>query len=240
MWDPGGQSCETSAHIDRASLRTCASNLVRQTAKRLLCLRKGMIGFALSPQGMTERALRRKVGAKMNIRSVVLSGCVALAFLSGGVAKADLVSLTLIPNSIDFGDVALNAGGGHVFGSAIVVQTSGAGSFDLNPLFALPAPYSVTSGSCSSTIAGGSACSTTSVRLNTSVAGVYDDVLTLDFTFHPATGGSPIIVPEILTLSANVGAVPEPSTWAMALVGFAGLGYVGYRRGRRQRASVAS
>jgi PEP-CTERM motif len=26
------------------------------------------------------------------------------------------------------------------------------------------------------------------------------------------------------------GAVPEPSTWAMMLVGFAGLGFVGYRR----------
>ena len=28
------------------------------------------------------------------------------------------------------------------------------------------------------------------------------------------------------------GAVPEPSTWAMMLLGFAGLGYAGYRRGR--------
>ena len=28
------------------------------------------------------------------------------------------------------------------------------------------------------------------------------------------------------------GAVPEPSTWAMMLVGFAGLGYMGYRRSR--------
>jgi hypothetical protein len=25
-------------------------------------------------------------------------------------------------------------------------------------------------------------------------------------------------------------AVPEPSTWAMMLLGFAGLGYAGYRR----------
>ena len=29
------------------------------------------------------------------------------------------------------------------------------------------------------------------------------------------------------------GAVPEPSTWAMMLVGFAGLGYAGYRRARQ-------
>jgi uncharacterized membrane protein len=30
-------------------------------------------------------------------------------------------------------------------------------------------------------------------------------------------------------------AVPEPTTWAMLLIGFAGLGYAGYRRAREQR-----
>jgi PEP-CTERM motif len=29
---------------------------------------------------------------------------------------------------------------------------------------------------------------------------------------------------------ALAGGVPEPSTWALALIGFAGLGYAGYRR----------
>jgi hypothetical protein len=32
------------------------------------------------------------------------------------------------------------------------------------------------------------------------------------------------------TLDIVAGAVPEPSTWAMVLLGFAGLGYAGYRR----------
>ena len=31
------------------------------------------------------------------------------------------------------------------------------------------------------------------------------------------------------------GAVPEPSTWAMMLLGFGGLGYAGYRRAREPR-----
>jgi PEP-CTERM motif len=34
-----------------------------------------------------------------------------------------------------------------------------------------------------------------------------------------------------------VEAVPEPSTWALMLLGFAGLGYAGYRRAREPRAA---
>jgi PEP-CTERM motif len=39
------------------------------------------------------------------------------------------------------------------------------------------------------------------------------------------------------TLQMEVDAVPEPSTWAMMLMGFAGLGYAGYRRSREPRAA---
>jgi hypothetical protein len=35
------------------------------------------------------------------------------------------------------------------------------------------------------------------------------------------------------------GAVPEPSTWAMMLLGFAGLGYAGYRTSQKA-ASIAA
>jgi hypothetical protein len=36
-------------------------------------------------------------------------------------------------------------------------------------------------------------------------------------------------------LFGDITAVPEPSTWAMMLLGFAGLGFVGYRQTRRSR-----
>ena len=36
------------------------------------------------------------------------------------------------------------------------------------------------------------------------------------------------------SIVANVSAVPEPSTWAMLILGFAGVGFMGYRR-RNQR-----
>ena len=36
----------------------------------------------------------------------------------------------------------------------------------------------------------------------------------------------------------SVSSVPEPSTWAMMLIGFAGLGYAGYRRAKKARTAV--
>ena len=35
-------------------------------------------------------------------------------------------------------------------------------------------------------------------------------------------------------------AIPEPSSWAMMLIGFAGLGYAGYRRARAAHATLAA
>jgi PEP-CTERM motif len=39
--------------------------------------------------------------------------------------------------------------------------------------------------------------------------------------------------------SATAGAVPEPSTWAMGLLGFGGLGLIGWRKSRTNRLAVA-
>jgi PEP-CTERM motif len=42
-----------------------------------------------------------------------------------------------------------------------------------------------------------------------------------------------------LSFDASLFVVPEPSTWAMLLMGFAGLGFVGYRRTRRAKPQAA-
>jgi hypothetical protein len=36
--------------------------------------------------------------------------------------------------------------------------------------------------------------------------------------------------PGTFTAVINVGVVPEPSTWAMLILGFAGVGFMAYRR----------
>ena len=46
-----------------------------------------------------------------------------------------------------------------------------------------------------------------------------------------ALGGQFIYSPGVFDASS---AVPEPSTWAMLLIGFAGLGFVGHRQARRR------
>ena len=75
----------------------------------------------------------------------------------------------------------------------------------------------------------------------------------LDLTFTGSlvgfTGGT--ITGQVVTTSdlgvalfvvnpgGSITAVPEPSTWAMMLLGFAGLGYAGWR-GSRKAGSVAA
>jgi hypothetical protein len=43
----------------------------------------------------------------------------------------------------------------------------------------------------------------------------------------------------LTAVSATAGAVPEPSTWAMLMLGFAGLGFVAYRKARPTSALAA-
>jgi hypothetical protein len=68
-----------------------------------------------------------------------------------------------------------------------------------------------------------------------------------DFSYPVGTlsktgqNNSPILGTDLsmeLTVS-QTGAVPEPSAWAMTLVGFVGLGYAAFRRSAKQRLGIA-
>jgi hypothetical protein len=53
------------------------------------------------------------------------------------------------------------------------------------------------------------------------------------FSFWPAlisSGSIPEFAPDNATFTASVAAVPEPSTWAMMILGFFGIGFMAYRR----------
>jgi hypothetical protein len=140
-------------------------------------------------------------------------------------------TITFSPDIINFGQVALDAGSGSVFysgGINVFTLNAGSGAYSLQPLTNLSAPFSFSGGlgTCSANMAGGASCVLPSPRMNTTIAGVYDDVL--DFYFTP-TGGSAELA-GTLTFEGTVGSVPEPSTWAMMILGFAGIGFVAYRR----------
>jgi PEP-CTERM motif len=57
------------------------------------------------------------------------------------------------------------------------------------------------------------------------------------FTIDPATSD---IGQLDLIFSSNIGAVPEPSTWAMMILGFAGVGFAAYRRKSTKPALMAA
>jgi hypothetical protein len=52
---------------------------------------------------------------------------------------------------------------------------------------------------------------------------------TFDFYYFMATGpvGSNVLITSV---DGNIAAVPEPSTWAMMILGFMGIGFLAYRR----------
>lgn len=150
-----------------------------------------------------------------------------LCFLSSS-ASATPVTISFTSDVINFGSLNLNAGGGTVFylGNENVFLTGSGGTFSLAPPLPAPAPFSINMGTCPSSSGGGITCIFGAITLNTTQAGIFDDVL--DFNFTP-TGGIAQLV-GTLTLEATVGAVPELSTWVMMILGFLGLGFMAYRR----------
>jgi PEP-CTERM motif len=61
--------------------------------------------------------------------------------------------------------------------------------------------------------------------------------------FNTGTGGSTLYGVSVfgeITSGGGGGTIPEPSTWAMMLVGFAGLGLMGYRKAKSGRTAFSA
>jgi hypothetical protein len=70
--------------------------------------------------------------------------------------------------------------------------------------------------------------------------GSFFDIFT-EITLDPGVlvpGTNPMDLVLNVTVTGT-GTIPEPSTWAMMLTGFAGLGFVGYRKAKRKGIAAA-
>ena len=76
-------------------------------------------------------------------------------------------------------------------------------------------------------------------------AGITTDAIAIDFSGFPVVAGRSL---DLVNGSVDIGqsfasidvsSVPEPSTWAMMILGFVGLGFAGYRRSKDARRAFA-
>ena len=63
-------------------------------------------------------------------------------------------------------------------------------------------------------------------------AGITTNAIAVDFTGFLGVTGSIDVAQSFASIDVTTPSVPETSTWAMMLLGFAGLGYAAYRKGR--------
>ena len=95
------------------------------------------------------------------------------------------------------------------------------------------------SGTCSSP--GAPPCITTPIPLDGGAKFLYLE--TYDLTSTPYINdpeSPPGAFPTDLIFTATLTVVPEPSTWAMMMLGLAGLGFAGYRKARSGRRAAAA
>ncbi|MGO9430885.1 choice-of-anchor D domain-containing protein [Rhodoblastus sp.] len=130
-------------------------------------------------------------------------------------------------------------------GSAVVMSTVFAGNLASGPSDLLDGSFSIASGGGEFGLSGfnpfsgldaGQETAPLGVSLDTSSLGSYTETIDLTGTgYYNNATYAPYAVDAVLTIEGtviNTGVVPEPSIWAMMLLGFACLGYRGYRKTR--------
>jgi hypothetical protein len=188
------------------------------------------------------RTAKGLMGQKMKYKAIVLLTAVVLAAVGSNAAKASLIGDTvhLTYRYTDFSTVfedfgtfvitgsnsftLLDGNSSISFGaSAITITNETAGAFS-------PASFS----GYDVQLVSGPAFSNVTINPSSSSAFVPGTVLAfsgseislnMQGTCSDCGGGESIVL-DVTT------AIPEPSTWALMLLGFAGLGFVGYRRAR--------
>ena len=142
----------------------------------------------------------------------------------------DVFALRVIPDGADKGDV-LAADSGH----AILLDASGS----IIKTYTLPGngggDFSLNLDPNGTDFWTGDDATGTLWEVNISTGAI-------DEQWTTGTGGNTLFGVSVfgeITSSGGGGTIPEPSTWVMMLAGFAGLGYMGYRKSQTSAAIAA-
>jgi hypothetical protein len=146
---------------------------------------------------------------------------VELDIALGGTTPGTEYSQLIVDGTASLlGNLDLNLVDGFSLASGETFDIVGTGAGLTNGLTSL----SLDGGSCWAT-GGGFECN----------AGAFFDFFTLSVVPGTLVGG---MNPEDLVLSVSTTPVPEASTWAMMMAGFAGLGFLTYRASRKAGAAA--
>jgi hypothetical protein len=180
----------------------------------------------------------------------------AIAVMAGVTARADVITLQVLgflspapgfsgscasTGCTIVGDIKIN----NVTGAVLSADVTAAGfSPGVGPFTAPSAPHPISGGPSLTVLEIGTASSTSEVALifptqtGGSLVGYTGSLLSTLTDVETQSGFSrwDLIVGNLT--EARAAPVPEPSTWAMMLLGFAGLGFAGYRQTRRGRAAI--
>jgi hypothetical protein len=208
------------------------------TYKTLVAVAALAVGVAAS---VTSASATVILSDNFNADTAALNWTGDAVFASGGTTAVDLVGpgtfgLLVVPpasgNSVD-----LNGTTGHQ-GDLTSVASVPAGTYTLTFLLAGPNPGSVDAGRAGDT-------ALTTVTVGGVTIGTFTPPNTQAYTPESitfTTSGGKLEFAESLSTNKYVGdlldnvvvatvssGVPEPSTWALMLLGFVGLGFAGYR-----------
>jgi PEP-CTERM motif len=185
-------------------------------------------GFARAPSAFLLQILFE--ATEMTRKSAILATLVGGAMLSSlGSANAEIRYDFTAYSAFDFGYGTLTEGSFTYFSPNFVV-----------PNFTVPVA-DLASCSAAFSSSGPVACGDQSFLNNISYETILFgiSVTNLYYYFDPTAFSTPGTYQTVLfgdaqaaQLVVSIVSVPEPSTWAMMLIGFAGLGFVGYRARR--------
>jgi PEP-CTERM motif len=190
----------------------------------------GMRRFVLVSIVFVQMIFRQSaVAATYNINLSTVGGGISTpgsycygSYCFGGGVETKLFTFSE-PSTVNFGTLTLDGfvfnDGGYALGTPIIAAYIGELVVSYTPLYFGYNPGLQTVQYCIQPRGGTCAVIPTPAPIVENL--VFDDVTQIQFAW---TGPFTYVAP-----------VPEPSTWAMLLIGFAGIGFAGYRKSRPEK-----